>query len=638
MSWYEAAAYAKFVGKRLPTEQHWIRAAVGTFEEVISPQSNFDGEALAPVGSYPAVHGWGVKDLAGSAKEWLWNEIGEERRIAGGAWNEPTCGFRQSVGQPPFSRQPEYGFRVASYEPAPDLEAPLQVIPYRDYPALRPVDGRTFEIYTSFFDYSSGDLDAKLVATDDSSPYWRKEKVEYNAAYGNERIPAYLFVPRGVPGPHQVALFFPGSGTLRTSSSQQLHAMGLISPVIRSGRAVLYPVYKGTYERRMRNDQTSGRDRGLQWHLDVHRSVDYLESRPDINAERLAYYGHSLGVMPAGQLAVGRSSEARRSLVANAVEGKSAHLFLPPQSVRQTQVGVAHHAEDLLDAPGGHRLGHHVGDCANVRRLRVEPNIYPVLADLDGKRLHAIVVASRRLARRRIEIPPVPWATQEAVLDGALAQGAPLVRTAIVEGAIPAFVASHAHRSTAACHRLYAAIRELIRAQRLLPNLFGSHEIRSIQRGAATKYPAQRDFELGILPPPCGGSPPRRSAEPRWRIMTREEVLRGLSKLKLRERLIRKLTVFGGLRPGEIFALPSNAVKIEQRVHPGSLDTPKSRASSRLAAIPATLLSELQAVSRLAVGDTVGDPFNGTSGPSVNVLIELMSIVALIVAPPTALD
>jgi hypothetical protein len=64
--------------------------------------------------------------------------------------------------------------------------------------------------------------------------------------------------------------------------------------LIKGGRAVLFPVYKGTYER-MTADAVAGpstdHDETIQRSKDLRRSLDYLETRTDIDHSRLAFYG-----------------------------------------------------------------------------------------------------------------------------------------------------------------------------------------------------------------------------------------------------------------------------------------------------------------------------------------------------------
>jgi integrase len=97
---------------------------------------------------------------------------------------------------------------------------------------------------------------------------------------------------------------------------------------------------------------------------------------------------------------------------------------------------------------------------------------------------------------------------------------------------------------------------------------------------------------------------PRTAPQAEKRVRTIRDILRGLAALAVRERLIWKLAVFVGMRPGEILALRrrhvhADHVEIEARVYKGVIDTPKSRRSKRQAAISASLGQELQEWLRL---------------------------------------
>ena len=71
VSWYEAAAYAAYANKQLPTVFHWSAVAETSRTEFIIPLSNFSGKSSTAVGSMPGYSTFGIYDLAGNAREWF---------------------------------------------------------------------------------------------------------------------------------------------------------------------------------------------------------------------------------------------------------------------------------------------------------------------------------------------------------------------------------------------------------------------------------------------------------------------------------------------------------------------------------------------------------------------------------------
>jgi eukaryotic-like serine/threonine-protein kinase len=300
VSWHEAAAYAEFAGKRLPTVYHWNHAAGTWSSSYVAPLSNFAGHGAVKGGTTSGMSPFGAFDMAGNVKEWCWNENHGKRYILGGSWNEPTYMFTDQDAQAPLRRLPTYGFRLAKY--AAETSVPMMAAisePFRDYNTEKPVSDQVFQIYKSLFAYDKKPLDAVLEATDDSSEAYRRQRVTFSAGYGNERVTAYVFLPKHGTPPYQTIIFFPGSDAIyQRVDDLQLWRFRFL---VKSARAVVYPIYKGTYSRGddLRDDYprptSMWRDHVIYWSKDLGRTLDYIESRGELDHEKIGYVGFSWG-------------------------------------------------------------------------------------------------------------------------------------------------------------------------------------------------------------------------------------------------------------------------------------------------------------------------------------------------------
>jgi len=299
VSWYEASAYAEFAGKSLPVIAQWYLAAPSAVTKYITPLSNF-GSTPAPVGKYQGVGPLGTYDMAGNVAEWCRNESGKGSRYnLGGGLNTSTNEYFEPGGLPPFDRSANSGFRcVRNTAPLPAAATAERRQTIRDFAKAQPAADAVYRIYQSMYAYDRTPLNAKVESVAQDSQDWRKEKITFDAAYGKERMAAYLFLPAHVRPPYQAVVFFPSARVLDIPNSEVLGDMKFIDFIIQSGRAVIYPVYKGTYERAApmaAPDTAEGRETLFQDSKDIGRSIDYLETRPDIDRNRIGYLGVSFG-------------------------------------------------------------------------------------------------------------------------------------------------------------------------------------------------------------------------------------------------------------------------------------------------------------------------------------------------------
>ena len=355
VSWYEAAAYAEFVGKSLPTSVHhgtargqetpWIRLFQLGGYALVAPFGNYAGRGTVAVDSLQDLTSFGAFDFAGNVREWCWNETPVGRIIRGGAWSDNTYEFGARRQAPAMDRSAKNGFRCALYpDPAKIPAAALQserLVESKDLAGSSPVSDEVLRAYREQFAYDRTDLAARVESVKDSPDGWTEETVSFDAAYGGERVLAHLFLPKNAAPPYQTVVYFPGSAVTRQASSQNLENYYeftlFLSFLVTNGRAVLFPVYKGTFARSTPslaalhggNDSYAYTEFLIQVVKDFRRSVDYLETRPDIDKDRIAFYGMSWG---AGLGAVIPAVEERLKASVLCAGGFSRRQILRPES------------------------------------------------------------------------------------------------------------------------------------------------------------------------------------------------------------------------------------------------------------------------------------------------------------------
>jgi tRNA A-37 threonylcarbamoyl transferase component Bud32/dienelactone hydrolase len=314
VSWYEAAAYAEWAGKSLPTVHHWTQAAYGTVGfNLAAPfmvkRSNIGGGETGPVavGSFPGISVAGAADLVGNVAEWCWNPSGSRRCMMGGSWKDPWYVAVYTQTRDPFERDETIGFRCALFDEGLDkldaLKEPVQAErpEYPDFDRFSPVPDEVFEVYRRQFDYDRVEPEPVVEERDESHGFYVRERIGFNHPVSNAAMMAYVYLPIEQSPPYQTVVMFPGSSVRAARTIEDSTFEYRAEVLLRSGRAVVLPVFEGTLDRgggpgvRSPRLPASRRDRVVLWTREFRATLDYLETREDLDTDRLAFWGLSWG-------------------------------------------------------------------------------------------------------------------------------------------------------------------------------------------------------------------------------------------------------------------------------------------------------------------------------------------------------
>ena len=316
ITWYEAAAYAAFAGKDLPTIFEWEKAArngLSSSSGLVMPwglarsgtnierRANFSGKDVMPVSSFEfGISPFGCFNMAGNVKEWCLNQITGGYVASGGSWQDPIYLFGQYSAFNGFHSSNALGFRCVM-RPAhiTNDQGDFYIDIDEETPVYKPVDEKTFQNFLSHYIYDKKPVETNVINIQETKD-WVREKRTFIGPYGDQVI-IYLYLPNRVKKPYQCLLYVP-SGWVFYGMNVAHEAESTLGTQIKSGRALLTVVLKGSTERDWEPERNQPQTPSVQFREEMVRhatelrmAVDYLESREDIDMQKFAYVGRSWG-------------------------------------------------------------------------------------------------------------------------------------------------------------------------------------------------------------------------------------------------------------------------------------------------------------------------------------------------------
>ena len=318
ISWYEAAAYARFRGQTLPTIHHWARAAFGPYDPrfnvapMIAVASQFSAPGPAPADGEMGLGPWGTFNMAGNVREWALNFTDAGLGMAlGGGWSDYMLENWGTYSTPPMDRSPVNGVRLMQNPADAALMSRLREPIHRQHDdALRPLNPVSNEVFAAMrlqFDQPRVkplEVSSSIV---EETPQRIAEEVVLKFPDA-ESATLYVVKPRVHAKPLQPIVYAPPANccVLKRPNRDALEQLKEAGFVVDGGRALVIVIWSGSYERFVRIDSDASvrigqqRSSALAWRRDVGITLDYLETRGDIDASHAGFLGISIGAVGQG--------------------------------------------------------------------------------------------------------------------------------------------------------------------------------------------------------------------------------------------------------------------------------------------------------------------------------------------------